>query len=138
LYQSIEPGYPTKMTGFTLIEVLIALAVVSVSLAAIGSLVATNIRTTRALGSQLELVATTRAILTGLPDREQLVPGRFSGELAGHHWHVDVGPFKADFFDPRRVTSWVPQTVAVTVESLSGRVLRVNTVRLHREPTSRR
>jgi general secretion pathway protein I len=126
------------MTGFTLIEVLIALAVVTVSLAAIGSLVATNIRTTRALGERLALVATTRAILTGLPDREQLVLSRFSGDLAGHHWRVDVRPFVADFLDPLRTASWVPQTVAVTVESPSGRVLRVNTVRLHREPTSRR
>jgi general secretion pathway protein I len=66
--------------GFTLIEVLVALAVVAVSLTAIGSLVATNVRGTRALDQRLALVETTRAILTGLPDHEQIAPGSLSGE----------------------------------------------------------
>ena len=99
--------------GFTLIEVLVALAVVAVSLTAIGSLVATNIRGTRALGQRLALVETTRAILTGLPDREQLVSGNLSGEFADHRWRVDVLPFMADFIDPRRPAPWMPQTVVV-------------------------
>jgi general secretion pathway protein I len=51
--------------GFTLIEALVALAVVAVSITAIGSVVATNIRGTAALGQRLVLVETTRAILTG-------------------------------------------------------------------------
>jgi general secretion pathway protein I len=126
------------MAGFTLIEVVIALAIVAVSLTAIGSLVATNIRTTRTLDERLALVATTRAVLTGLPDRERLVAGRLSGELAGHRWHVDVQPFVAEFVDPRQPDAWIPQAVAVTVASPGGRMLRVNTVRLYRDPASRR
>jgi general secretion pathway protein I len=124
--------------GFTLIEALVALAVVAVSITAIGSVVATNIRGTGALGQRLALVETTRAILTDLPDREQLVSGSLRGEFANHRWQVDVLPFAADFVDPRRPGPWTPQTVVVNVRSPSGRVLRIDTVRLHHEQGSKK
>jgi general secretion pathway protein I len=123
--------------GFTLIEALVALAVVAVSLTAIGSLVATNIRGTRALGDRLTLVETTRAILTDLPDREHLVSGSLRGEFADHRWQVDVVPFVADVVDPQRSGPWMPQAVVVNVRSPTGRVLRIDTVRLHREQGSK-
>jgi general secretion pathway protein I len=124
--------------GFTLIEALIALAVVAVSITAIGSVVATNIRGTGALGQRLALVETTRAILTELPDREQLVSGSLRGEFANHRWQVDVLPFVSDLIDPRRPGPWMPQAVVVNVHSPSGRVLRIDTVRLHREQGSKK
>src|ERR1700742_2971171 len=83
--------------GFTLIEVLVALSVVAISLAAIGSLIAVTTRGARAIGLHLTLVETARMITTGLPDREQIVPGNFSGESAGHRWRVDGLPFYADW-----------------------------------------
>ena len=118
--------------GFTLVEALVALAVVAVSLAAIGSLVATNIHATRALEQRATLVETTRAILTGMPDREHLVSGNLTGEVDGHRWRLDVLPFAANFIDPRRATPWVPQTIVVRVQSPTGQVLRIDTVRLRR------
>jgi general secretion pathway protein I len=124
--------------GFTLIEALVALAVVAVSITAIGSVVATNIRGTGALAQRLSLVETTRAILTDLPDRGQLVPGSLRGEFASHRWQVDVQPFAADFIDPRRPGPWAPQTVVVNVRSPSGRMLRIDTVRLHHEQGSKK
>jgi general secretion pathway protein I len=127
-----------RQAGFTLLEALVALAVVAVSLAAIGSLVATNVRATRAIDQQLALIETSRAVLTGLPDRQQLVPGNFSGEIASHRWRVDVQPFVADFVDPRRATLWEPQAVIVRVQSPSGQILRLDTVRLRRAQASRK
>lgn len=121
-----------------MIEALVALAVVATSLAAIGAVVATNIRATRALDQRLALVETTRAILTDLPDREQIVSGRLSGEFAAHRWRVDVLPFIADFIDPRRPAPWTPQIVAVRVQSPGGRVLQVDTIRLHREQAAKK
>ena len=122
----------TKGTeGFTLIEVLVALAVVAVTLSAIGSLVAVTVRGARSVGGRLALVETARSIMTGLPDRADLAPGNFSGEVAGHRWRVDVLPFYADFVDPRK-TDWIPQTVVVRVQSPSGPILQINTVRLRR------
>ena len=119
--------------GFTLIEVLVALAVVAVSLSAIGSLVAVTIRGARSVSGHLALTETARAIMTGLPERGDLGPGSFSGEAAGHRWRVDVLPFYADFVDPR--SEWSPQTVVVRVQSPSGPILQINTVRLRRTPT---
>jgi general secretion pathway protein I len=119
-----------------LVEVLVALAVVAVSLAAIGSLVAANIRATRDLDQRLALVETTRAILTGMPDREQLAPGKLSGEIADYRWRLDVLQFVANFIDPRQATPWVPQTIVLRVQSPGGQMLRIDTVRLRRGPGS--
>ncbi len=126
-------GSRRRERGFTLIEVLVALSVVAISLAAIGSLIAVTTRGARAVGLHLTLVETARMIITGLPDREQLVPGNFSGESAGHRWRVDALPFHADFVDPKQ-TAWMPQTVVVRVQSPAGKVLQVNTVRIRRKP----
>jgi general secretion pathway protein I len=124
----LKPRDPSA--GFTLIEALVALAVLAVSLSAIGSLLATNIRATRALDQRLALAATTRAILAGLPDRTDFAVGNSAGEIAGHRWRLDVLPFVADLVDPRRATPWVPQAVVLRVQSPTGEVLRMDTVRL--------
>ena len=69
--------------GFTLIEVVVALALVAVALTAIGSLIATTIRGTRSLDQHLSLAETARAIEAALPNRDQLTPGTTTGEMAG-------------------------------------------------------
>ena len=56
----------------------------------------------------LTRVEAARAIATALPDRDQLKPGSFSGETAGHRWRIDVLPFIAANVDPRQPTPWVP------------------------------
>ena len=116
--------------GFTLIEVLVALAVVAVTLSAIGSLVAVTIRGARSVGGHLALTETARAIMTGLPDRADL-RGTQAGEVAGHRWRIDVLPFYANFVDPEK-SAWIPQTVVVRVQSPNGPILQINTVRLRR------
>jgi general secretion pathway protein I len=118
--------------GFTLIEVLVALAVIAILLASIGSLIAGSVRGVRSLDQHFALVEIARAIETGLPNRNELKVGRFSGEVSGHRWNVDVLPFIANNVDPRLPTPWVPQAVVISVQSPDGPILRVNTVRLRR------
>jgi general secretion pathway protein I len=115
--------------GFTLIEVVVALALIAVALTAIGSLIATTIRGTRSLDQHLSLAETARAVEAALPGREEL-PVTSSGEMAGHRWRIDVLPFTANFVDPRLPTPWVPQTVVITVRAPDGPVLQIHTVRL--------
>ena len=132
--RSAKPRCPDKEAGFALIEVLVALAVVAVSLAAIGSLVAANIRATRDLDQRLALVDTTRSIITGMPDREQLALGKMSGEIADYRWRLDVLPFMGNFIDPGQSTPWVPQAVVLRVVAPGGQMLRIDTVRLRHRP----
>ncbi len=118
--------------GFTLIEVLVALSVVAVALAAIGSLIAVTVRGARAVPARLSLIETARAVMTGLPDRDALTVGNFSGELAGHRWRVDVMPFIGNLTDPQQPNNWTPLTVIVRVQSPTGQIVQLNTVRVQR------
>jgi len=116
--------------GFTIIEALVALAVVAASLAAIGALMATSARGARKVEAHVALVETARAVVAGLPKRDELALGSLSGELAGHRWRVDVLPFAAGGAAP--AAPWQPQAVVVTARSPSGGILRLDTVRLRK------
>jgi general secretion pathway protein I len=118
--------------GFTLIEALIALAVVAVSLTAIGSLMAATVRGTGSIDQHLGLVETARAIEAGLPDRSDLAVGRLDGAVGGYRWQVEVLPFRTNLVDPQLATPWVPQAVLITVQAPGGQILHINTVRLRR------
>lgn len=122
--------------GFTLIEVLVALAVVATVLASIGSLAATNMRSARAIEQNQSSVEVARVILGYLPGRDVLAPGNYSGTTAGHRWRVDVVPFTASFVATYsaagRPLPWIPMRVVVTVQNGGGRALRMETIRLAR------
>ena len=122
----------SREAGFTIIEALVALAIVAASLAAIGGLIAVSARGARTLEQHVALVETARAVESTLPKRDQIALGDFSGVLAGHPWRVDVLPFSAGGIDPELPSPWVPQTVVVTVRSPTGAAFQLATVRLHR------
>lgn len=132
MFRSTNCGQRRCDAGFTIIEALVALVVVAVSLAAIGSVVAANIRNTHTVEARLGLLETARAVVAGLPDRAGLNAGDLRGEIGEYSWRVDVMPFAADFVDAGAPTPWVPQTVVVRVEAPSGEILRLDTVRLRR------
>lgn len=76
------------------------------------------------------LLQTARAIETGLPGRDQLTIGSFGGEIAGHRWRVGVAPFAVGGTND---SQWVPQLVTTRVQSPSGAVIELNTVRIRLE-----
>jgi general secretion pathway protein I len=116
--------------GFTLIEALVALAAAAISLSAIGALVAGNIRGSGRIEQHIGLVETLRAVETGLPDRISLSTGTLSGEMHGQVWSVDIAPFPGDFVNPRAAQVWTPQRIVIEVQSPSGAVLQLETIRL--------
>ena len=118
--------------GFTLIEALVALAVAAIALAAIGLLVARNIRGSGRIEQHVELAETLRAVETALPDRTSLSTGTLSGEMHDQAWFVDIAPFPGDFVNPRAAQFWTPQMIAIKVQSQSGAVLQLETIRLAR------
>ena len=123
--------------GFTLIEALVALAVAAVSLAAIGLLMAGNIRGSGRIEQHLGLVETLRAVETDLPDRTSLSTGNLSGEMHGQLWSVDIAPFPRLDSIPRAAQFWTPQTIVIKVLSPSGAALQIETIRLGRRTGER-
>jgi general secretion pathway protein I len=128
----MRPEHRALIAGFTLIEVLIALAIVGISLVSIGSVMGTSIRGARALDRHVALLDAARAVEAGLPDRAQLGPGDLSGDFSGNRWRVNVSPFLDSTVDPHPSSRWAPQSVTILVTSPSGATLRIDTVRLRR------
>jgi general secretion pathway protein I len=120
--------------GFTIIEVLIALAIIAVCIVAIGSLTATNVRGVRSLEQHVGLMQGARAVMTAaLPAHANLHAGTLSGQMDDYRWTVDVTALGGGWTVPNADTSWTPELVRVRVQSPSGAVYDVRTVRLMRK-----
>jgi general secretion pathway protein I len=131
LFPATSPPTDRHDAGFTIIEVLIALAIVAVSIVAIGSVMATNVRGVRSLEQHVALMQATRTVLTaGIPSRITLVPGTLSGRIDEYRWTIDVGPLGGDWAVPGADVAWIPELVRVRVRSPSGAVSDIRTVRL--------
>lgn len=123
--------------GFTMLEVLIALAVVAASIVAIGAVMATNVRGVRKLEEHVALTQTAQAVLvTAIPPRKDLAEGRLSGELRNYRWQVDISPVGGDLVGEIAEVLWIPELVKVRVRSPSGATIELATVRLMRKARS--
>ncbi|MDE2603336.1 MAG: prepilin-type N-terminal cleavage/methylation domain-containing protein [Bradyrhizobium sp.] len=124
--------------GFTILEVLIALAIVAASIVAIGRVMAMNTRGVRKLEEHLALMQTARIVLaTAIPPRKDLPAGPFSGELRHYRWQVDVNPVESEFVAENAEVPWIPELVRVRVRSPSGATVELATVRLMSKAPSR-
>ena len=115
--------------GFTLIEALVALAIIAVVLGTIGSVIAATAKGTRAIDQRLALAGTAGTLLADLPARSLLKPGRRSGELAGSRWRVDVAPMAVPSGDPSS-DRFVPLAVNLRLQRPDGSAIQVTTVKL--------
>jgi general secretion pathway protein I len=115
--------------GFTLIEALVALAIIAAVLASIGAVIATTVKGTRSIDQHLALTGTAETLLASIPARDLLKPGRQVGELAGHRWRIDVAPLNvaADVPSTQR---FVPLAVNVRLQAPGGPAVQLTTVRL--------
>ncbi len=119
------------VAGFTLIEALVALAIVAAVLGSIGAVIATTVKGTRGIDQRLALSGTAETLVAALPARALLKPGRQSGELAGHRWRIDVSPMNvAVANDAPQTGRFVPLAVTMRLQSPGGPAMQVTTVRL--------
>lgn len=122
-------------SGFTIIEVLIALAVVAVSIVAIGSVMSTNVRGVRSLEQHVTLMQAVRTIAaTDVPSREKIGFGTWSGRTNDHQWRIDVNPMGEEWAATGSDVAWTPALVRIQVRSPSGAVTDLKTVRLVHGP----
>ena len=122
-------------SGFTIIEALIALAIVAVSIAAIGSVMSTNVRGVQSLEKHVALMQTAQMVMaTAIPQRAKLAPGVLSGQLRDYRWQVDVGPLSGGWVVPDADVAWVPELVKVRVRAPGGGAIDLETVRLMARP----
>jgi general secretion pathway protein I len=111
--------------GFTLIEALVALAIVAGALASIGGIVATVSRGTRSVSQRVALAAAAESLLTELPARNLLVPGHQSGQKDGNRWNVDITAIATG-----ATGRWAPLQVVLDLRAPTGMTMKFITVRL--------
>lgn len=116
-------------SGFTLIEAVVALALMSVVLMAIGSLVATNVRGARKLEQHVALIETARLIAFGIPHNGKPLADRLDGEVSGHRWQLRASPFLGGA-SVVPGSQFIPQRIELRVRSPSGATLSLETIRL--------
>jgi general secretion pathway protein I len=135
LLRIIPPSIDRRDAGFTIIEVLIALAVVAVSIVAIGSVMSTNVRGVRSLEQHVTLMQTARAVMISeLPGSAELGFGALSGQVNDYQWRIDIGPLGEEWVQPAGDAAWIPALVRVQIQSPSGAVTNLKTVRLIHGP----
>ncbi len=116
--------------GFTLIEALVALAVLAAGLGAIGGLGFSSLSATRRAEARIWLTAEARKAFAALPDRAALGDGALSGALDGASWRLQSAPFAFEAPGAPGVPAWRPQALRLTVTAPTGERLVVDTVRL--------
>lgn len=120
--------------GFTLLEALIALAVVTIVIQAIGWVAASNARGARQLESHVALVQAANDILwLELPVRTAPINSVLSGRTMDHEWRMEIQPLAemaARSDAPASNVDWVPATVRLQVLSPSGSMVSLQTARL--------
>jgi general secretion pathway protein I len=145
---------PRGSSGFTLIEVLVAISVLAVVLGAIGAVVGNTVRTIRSVDRRLPLLETAQSLIASLPTRDALQPGTQSGTSGEFRWRIDAvllnlnvpddaaaalstaatgaSPAAATGASPK--VNWVPLAITVRVQGSEGPPVRLDTVRLIPRP----
>jgi len=117
--------------GFTLIEALVALAIVAAVLSSIGAVIATTVKGTRSIDQRLALTGASETLLAALPSRTLITPGHQSGETAGHRWRIDVSPMDVVVAsDAPQTRRFVPLAVSMRLQAPGGPAMQITTVRL--------
>jgi general secretion pathway protein I len=124
--------------GFTMIEVLVAIAVLAVVLGAVGTVVGNTVRNIHQIDRRLPLLETARNLLASLPARNAMQPGTQTGSSGQFRWRIDATPLATTAPNPddpdAAKIKWIPLAITVRVQSSEGPPLRLDTVRLVPKP----
>lgn len=132
-----------RQRGFTLIEVLVAFAILSLSLGVMMQLFSTGLRNVALAEQYSRATALAESQLASVGVEEPLSAGQQSGEFPdGYRWQVDVQPYSSPEEQDSGVTELLPVAayrVDVTVlwsEGSKDRSVTLTTLRLEQAPPS--
>jgi general secretion pathway protein I len=123
---------PAREAGFTLVEVIVALAILSTSLSVLLGIVSTGLLRTSSAERMAEAGSLAQSLLAEVGTRYPIGPGERSGEYAdGYHWRLNLQPVGSD-------TEWEQRSVGLyevsaDIEWEDGedrRSFRLNTLRI--------
>lgn len=123
--------------GFTLIEVLVAFAILALTLAALMQVFAAGLRSSDAVDRHLMATMLARSVLDDLGAEIPIVAGERSGEIGqGYRWIVRIQP--AATIPAIAIADWVqtPYEVQVEVTWNDRPITRLTTLRVVADPTS--
>ena len=125
---------PRGTSGFTLIEVLVSIAVLAVVLGAIGAVVGNTVRTIRSVDRRLPLLETAQSLIASLPTRDALQLGTQSGTSGEFRWRIDAVLLNPNVPDDAKGAKWMLLAITVRVQGSEGPPVRLDTVRLIPRP----
>lgn len=122
--------------GFTLIEQLVVIAIIAVSLAAIGSLMNSSSRGAYRLEQRVSLLQAANSLLfDAMSSRDGMTNPRLAGAAWGHQWRMALRPVQSDLgLELPQNDRWIPMREELVVKSPSGASMRLQTIRLQRLP----
>jgi general secretion pathway protein I len=125
-------GRRATAAGFTLLEVLVALAIVALALAVLLPTLSESLVTGRSAAAELAATVEAETLLARVGADIPLVDSVLSGEDGGLAWTIEIGPWAAG--DPARLSGGLAaHRVVVSVTwpgRLRPRTLRLDTLRL--------
>lgn len=122
--------------GFTLIEQLVVIAIIAVSLAAIGALMGSSSRGAHQLEQRVSLLqAANNLLFDVMSSRDGLTDPKLDGVGWGHRWRMTLRPAQDDIGrELPENDRWAPMREELIVQSPSGASMRLETIRLERIP----
>lgn len=124
-----KPASTGGDSGFTLIEVLVALAVTGLVLASLMQAYASGLRTLHGADYR-QTGALIAASLLEESAAIELKPGRETGTIQGFAWEREIAETNPEGWIPPTEFNWQPYSVTITVSKDEQPALRLETLRL--------
>jgi prepilin-type N-terminal cleavage/methylation domain-containing protein len=120
----------TKRSGFTLLEALVALALVSAFFATLAPFLFHSRRIMDKAESRIAAHVLLRTLLNAPFDRFHLANTTRGGHFNGLRWRIVAKPLAIDAEPPGHPQSWIAYRIIASVSGGSGQTITAETIRL--------
>lgn len=127
-----EPGAPqSSESGFTLVETLVAFAILAVSLAALSQSLSGGLRSVAKAERVIIATSLARSILNRVGTDLPLAPGRRNGQAdGGLAWSAEISPANELIAGGSSGANFTPYRVVIEVKDGGGILIDLETLKL--------